>query len=482
MFQGSASLSSDADDLLFRSFNSGGNTVLGLGYSTYDITIPNGNLLITNVAKTINISSLAASWPVVTNGSKNLVSSNTASSYAFGTTNPSLDTNADTGINLISSTANKAAQLNVGDSGLTATFSIFSGRSSDLNTSLVWTSGTNLKFATQTSGQVANSGYTQIANFDGSGNFTFGNPAGNPTTAARVNINSSTQTISRITFSGQEFLQAATTSNDGIALILGINRTNNKQLWIGDSTRLASSSSNPVIRFLILPNATSVVIDSQSTNGTQLPITFGSSGATTTISASTLNLSGSSVSVNNSNFSVSRSVAGDVISSVINTNAGSTSNAVFQSTTQGASGGDPKCIFTISGVQSWVCGIDNSVNDQFIIGSSTDPGSSDKLIITTGGDITNASGDQIINTAGKTLKVKQGSNACAGTGAVLVGGTVTVNTTAVATGDIILLNCTTSGGTQGIITTSIVNGTSFTLTSSQILDTSTYSWWILKAA
>jgi hypothetical protein len=90
--------------------------------------------------------------------------------------------------------------------------------------------------------------------------------------------------------------------------------------------------------------------------------------------------------------------------------------------------------------------------------------------------------DASISTAGKTLKIKQGSNACAGTGAVLVGGTVTVNTTAVATGDIILLNCTAAGGSQGFVRTSISNGVSFTITSSSALDTSTYSWVIVKAA
>lgn len=63
--------------------------------------------------------------------------------------------------------------------------------------------------------------------------------------------------------------------------------------------------------------------------------------------------------------------------------------------------------------------------------------------------------------------------------AVLVGGTVTVATAEVLTGDLILLTCTTAGGTQGIVRVSaIVNATSFTLTSSQGTDTSTYQWRI----
>jgi hypothetical protein len=94
-----------------------------------------------------------------------------------------------------------------------------------------------------------------------------------------------------------------------------------------------------------------------------------------------------------------------------------------------------------------------------------------------------ATGDLTIDTAGKGLRIKQGSNAMFGTGAVLVAGTVTVSTTAVATGDTIFLSCTAAGGTQGIPRISAIsNGTSFTITSSNAADTSTYSWLIIKAA
>lgn len=104
--------------------------------------------------------------------------------------------------------------------------------------------------------------------------------------------------------------------------------------------------------------------------------------------------------------------------------------------------------------------------------------------LVTTNDITINSGNAIVNTAGKTVKIKQGTNSCAGTGAVMVAGAVTVNTTAVATGDIVLTCRTATGGTPGLSSpvVTIVNGTSFTLTSSNALDTSTYSWVIIKAA
>ncbi len=89
-----------------------------------------------------------------------------------------------------------------------------------------------------------------------------------------------------------------------------------------------------------------------------------------------------------------------------------------------------------------------------------------------------------ITTAGKTLYIKEGSNACKGTGATMVGGTVTVNTTAVATGDMVVPSCTAQGGTPGLgmPAVTINNGVSFTLTSQNALDTSTFSWFIVKAA
>lgn len=98
-----------------------------------------------------------------------------------------------------------------------------------------------------------------------------------------------------------------------------------------------------------------------------------------------------------------------------------------------------------------------------------------------GGDVV-TSGNHIVNVAGKTLKIKQGSNACAGTGAVMVAGAVTVSTTAVATGDIVLLEKTATAGTPGagppVIT--ISNGASFTITGLST-DLSTWSWVIIKA-
>lgn len=91
-------------------------------------------------------------------------------------------------------------------------------------------------------------------------------------------------------------------------------------------------------------------------------------------------------------------------------------------------------------------------------------------------------GNVELTTTGAKVKVSTGSNASMGT-ATLSSGTVTVNTTAVATGSTIFLTCNTPGGTQGFLSApsgSITNGTSFVINSSSGSDTSTVNWWIIN--
>lgn len=97
-------------------------------------------------------------------------------------------------------------------------------------------------------------------------------------------------------------------------------------------------------------------------------------------------------------------------------------------------------------------------------------------------DFLEVTGNVALTTAGNKLKIATGSNASIGT-ATLVAGTVTVSTTVVATGSIIMVSCNTPGGTQGILSApvaSIVNGTSFVINSSNAADTSTVNWWIIN--
>jgi len=89
-------------------------------------------------------------------------------------------------------------------------------------------------------------------------------------------------------------------------------------------------------------------------------------------------------------------------------------------------------------------------------------------------------GDVGITTAGAKLMIQTGSNCSAGQ-STLSGGTLTVNTTAVATGDMIFLQRVSGTAAEfGFWTYTISNGVSFTVTSTDAQDDSVFNWWIIK--
>ena len=122
------------------------------------------------------------------------------------------------------------------------------------------------------------------------------------TVSGTLTLNTSTQLQSRIKLTGQEFYQAANTSTDGIALLLGVNRTDNRQLWIADTAKLTQNATNPTIRI-----SSEGYIDCIATNGINLlPLTFSGSaiwlsgpaqctsslGVTGTLTANTISSTG----------------------------------------------------------------------------------------------------------------------------------------------------------------------------------------------
>lgn len=84
---------------------------------------------------------------------------------------------------------------------------------------------------------------------------------------------------------------------------------------------------------------------------------------------------------------------------------------------------------------------------------------------------------------GTQVRIAEGGSAgCMGT-STLVAGTVTVSTTSVNANSRIFLTCRTPGGTAGFLRVSaVVDGTSFTITSSSGSDTSVVSWVLFQAA
>ncbi len=91
------------------------------------------------------------------------------------------------------------------------------------------------------------------------------------------------------------------------------------------------------------------------------------------------------------------------------------------------------------------------------------------------------SGGQLIgSTSGKGITLKTGSNCKIGTG-TLIGGTVTITNTSVTSASIIFLQDTTSGALTNVGTMSVVAGSgSFIVTSTNILDTSTFNYIIFE--
>lgn len=92
-----------------------------------------------------------------------------------------------------------------------------------------------------------------------------------------------------------------------------------------------------------------------------------------------------------------------------------------------------------------------------------------------------STGNLTLGTAGNKINITTGSNASAGTG-TLSGGTVTISTTAVTASSLIFLTDATASLTNvgTLSVTSKSAGVSFTVTSANVLDSSTFNWLIIN--
>lgn len=100
----------------------------------------------------------------------------------------------------------------------------------------------------------------------------------------------------------------------------------------------------------------------------------------------------------------------------------------------------------------------------------------------------NVAGNVVMGTAGSTVSVKTGSNACAGSSA-LSSGTVTISTTcATGSNEGVFVTLKTPGGTQGNMYKATTSSSSVVLTAvtttgtTVTTDTSTLNWWLVKMA
>ena len=120
-----------------------------------------------------------------------------------------------------------------------------------------------------------------------------------------LTLSSSTQSLARIILSGQEFYQPSNNQTSGLALILGVNRDNNKQLWIGNSANLAQGTTKAFVR---ISAETEGYIDAVATNGQVLkPLTINGSVLTlapeTNVNGRLRMYGGATIAVNNWTYS-----------------------------------------------------------------------------------------------------------------------------------------------------------------------------------
>ena len=210
----------------------------------------------------------------------------------------------------------------------------------------IFTYNSNLNFWNNTGGTFSNKMILSSG-----GNLTLGTTTVSTTT--KLTLYDATRFNPRITLSGEEFYlpsAGATTLTEGLSFLLGVNRTNNKQLWIGNSTLLTSNATNAVLRLGV--GASYCTIDCGATNGTtSLPIYFGSGAAITYIQGSTINISGDMVSSNNT-------ATFTKLSTISST---SFVGAPGIGTTGAANGGDKFILYTGSAtVHPYALGIDSS--------------------------------------------------------------------------------------------------------------------------
>jgi len=286
--------------------------------------------------------------------------------------------------------------------------------------------------------------------------------------------------------------------------------------WIstgGGSTSIAEINNNsPVGGNYTLAGTTNQISVAQTTGTTifsiptspQLPGTVTSaSGFTATTGNITATL-GDIIATNGNiqaagNIIASKSASAATVSMQVtnSNNTTGTSNAALEVATGGSSSGDPTVSFEISGVgvATMTMGLDNSASDIFTISNSGTLGTNNALTLTQAGALTTTAGitsggSVTVNGSSLTLaalpnriNITTGANSSAGTSDAMVAGSVTVNTNVVSSDSLIFV----IPAVLGTVTTpkaayisAKVASTSFTITSEDATDTSTWNYLIIN--
>jgi peptidoglycan hydrolase CwlO-like protein len=134
------------------------------------------------------------------------------------------------------------------------------------NVTLTYNNSTGVLKATTTAGGASQWTTSGSTIYYGGGNVGIGTTG----PSAYLHVNPTTQTKNHILITGQESYAAGNSSTGGIQICAAVNRTNNRQLWVCDSTS-ASNTTNGVFRIQL--NSGGVGIGAVSTDGTtNLPL------------------------------------------------------------------------------------------------------------------------------------------------------------------------------------------------------------------
>ncbi len=228
---------------------------------------------------------------------------------------------------------------------------------------------------------------------------------------AANSINESTTGICG--FTGTAFTATAATNH---ALIVGGSTSSTLSnvgptATAGQVLQSAGSSADPAFSTATFPataTGTGTLLRADGTNWAATTSTYpNTNAASTLLYASSTNVMAALPTANNSalvtdasgvpslgtsltnDFTYTSSTAGTTRTlTTSNTNNSNTaSQALIQTTTGGASAGDPFHTFTITGATSFSLGLDNSASDAFVIAASTALGTTNVMSVATSGEI-----------------------------------------------------------------------------------------------
>ena len=295
------STASGNNPIYISSTNSGGNNCINIKNNlTYNAYIGvGGSTMGANYANNFFIESAAGAIILNTNGRTSASTPNmiidTAGNVGIGILNPSTklyvsgDITSSTIINAINNLQENGTNLSskyLQLSGGTMTGNITINNSVNPYIQFGATNGHNLGVATQ---NTAFSGSAAIGDMvlrsinnlilqsgtgghaikiDTTNNVSCGGNVGIGTSTnlnSRIVVYGTSQLQPKISLTGIEYYTGTNTNGDGIGLMLGVNRTNNRQLFICDTAKLTQNTTNSMIRMGVGGGDT--FIDSMATDG-----------------------------------------------------------------------------------------------------------------------------------------------------------------------------------------------------------------------